>query len=202
MSLPKNLQTALIIVGVSVTIGSSACNLAGDKSSVSQSNIVLPQRRPTRDPNAVKYFESVEEINKIKAVFAEKVGGDLKVLYMNLDDNYAEIQAQNPQKPENVDQFSYRDDAFERTMPVKISGSGKLEDNLIDLKDVALEKIPDLVRDAMERSKDLEDPKPSSVRIDMSSAGKVQINININSTRKNASLVCDAKGGFVRYSRY
>ena len=79
---------------------------------------------------------------------------------MNLAENYAQIQAQDPQKLENVDQYTYRDGAFERIVPVKISGDVKLEDNLISLNDVALEKIPDLVREAMERSKDLENPNP------------------------------------------
>lgn len=201
----KSFQIALAITGISLIVGSSACNFfRQNNSSVSQSDINAsqPQRRPTRVPNAVKYFESVEEINKIKAVFAEKIGGEVKVLYLNLDENYAEIQAQNPQKLENVDQYSYRDDAFERVLPVKISGFGKLEDNLFKLNGVALEKIPELVREAMERSKDLENPKPSGVRIDRNSSGKVEIHLNVNSTRKNAYLVCDAKGNIIKYDRY
>lgn len=201
MSLVK---TSLFVLGIlSILSPCLSCSSANNQA-VSGSNVnsSYPQKRPTRAPDAVKYFESVEEINKIKATFAEKVGGELKVLYLNLHDNYAEIQAQNPQKPENVDQYSYRDDAFERVLPVKISGSGKLEDNLFNLNDVALEKIPELMRDALERSKDLEDPKPSGVRIDINSRGKLEIHLNVSSTRKNAFLVADAKGKFVEYTRY
>lgn len=201
MSLVKTFLFVLSILSVSF-LGSSCSTPNNQAVNGLDANSAQPQRRPTRAPDAVKYFESVEEINKIKAVFAEKVGGELKVLYLNLDDNYAEIQAQNPQKPENVDQYSYRDDAFERVLPVKISGSGKLEDNLFNLKDVALEKIPELMRDAMERSKDLENPQPSSVRIELNHEGKVEIDLNVNSTRKNAFLVADAKGKFIRYTRY
>lgn len=108
-------------------------------------------------------------------------------------ENYAQIQAQDPQKLENADQYTYRDGAFERIVPVKISGDGKLEDNLISLNDVALEKIPDLVRESMERSKDLENPKPSLVRIELDHKGKPEINVSINSTRKNALMVWTPK---------
>jgi len=117
MLLSKPFQTALAIAGISLIVGlSGACNiLRQNDSSVSQANanLIQPQGRPTRDPNAVKYFESVEEINRIKAAFAEKIGGEIKVLEMNLSENYAQIQAQDPKKPENVDQYAYRDGAME-----------------------------------------------------------------------------------------
>ena len=202
----KNFQIARAIIVISLfAIFSSACSsLNQNNSSVSQTNVNIsqPQRRPTRDPNAVKYFESVEEIAKIKAAFAEKIGGEVKILEMNLAENYSEIQAQDPRKPENVDQYTYRDGAMEKVVPVKISGSGKLEDNLFNINDVATEKIPDLVREAMERSKDLEDPKPSLVRLELDHKGKPEINVSISSTRKNALMVCDAKGNVIRYQRY
>jgi hypothetical protein len=103
MSSPKIFQTALAVAGASLIVGAAACNLAGNKSSVGQSNIILPQARPTRDPNAVKYFESVEEINKLKAAFTEKIGGEVKILEMSVAENYAQMQVQDPQKLENVD---------------------------------------------------------------------------------------------------
>jgi len=201
----KPFQIALVITGIFLTIGSSACSfLRQNNSSVSQSNVNAsqPQRRPTRDPNAVKYFESVEEMNKIKAVFAEKIGGELKVMDFTVAENYAITQAQSPQNPENIDQYSYRNDAFEKVVPVKLSGDGKLEDNLFNINDVALEKIPELVREAMERSKDLENPKPQLVRVALDNKGKINISVAINSTRKNASLDADAKGNITGYSRF
>jgi len=205
MTAPKKFQIAFSIFFFSLILGSSACSyLRQNNSPDSQTNVnaLQPQRRPTRDPNAPKYYESVEEIGKIKAAFKERIGGEVKILEMNLAENYSQIQAQDPNKPENVDQYTYRDGALEKVVPVKISGSGKLEDNLFKLDDIALEKIPELMRDTMERSKDLEDPKPSLVRIDLNHQGKVEIHLNVNSARKNAYMVCDAKGKFIRYQRY
>ena len=206
MLIQKKSQVAFSLVAVALIVGSSlACSfLRQNTSSVSQTNVNIsqPQGRPTRDPNAPKYYESVEELNKIKAAFKEKIGGELKILEMNLAENYSQIQAQDPNKPENVDQYTYRDGAMEKVVPVKISGSGKLEDNLFKLDDMPLEKIPDLVREAMERSKDLEEPKPSLVRLDLNHQGKPEIHVSITSTRKNALMVCDAKGNVIRYQRY
>jgi len=199
MLLPKSFQFALAIVGISVVVGASACNLSGNNTSVSQSNIAQPQGRPTRDPNAVKYFESVEEINRSKAAFAEKIGGEIKITKMRIYEDYSEIQAQNPQKPENVDRYTYRNGALEKVVPVQIIGSGNLEDNLFKLNDVAIEKIPELVREAMERSKDLENPKILVVQIVLSTTGIPQILVNVNSTRKNAMMTCDFKGNIISY---
>lgn len=183
----------------------SACNLIRQNdASANQSNAAAsePATRPTRDPNAPKYFESVEEINRIKSAFVDKIGGEVKILHLNLGEAYAEIQAQDPKKPENVDEYTYRNGALEKVVPVKLSGPGKLEDNLFKLNDVALEKIPELVRDALERSKDLENPKSSLVRIELSNDGKIEIHANVSSDRKNAFLVSDAKGKFIEYRRY
>lgn len=199
----KVLRIVLSAVGIfPLLFFFSACNPPLQYQNPGNQPINASSPRPTRPPNAAKYFESVEEINKIKTAFTEKVGGDVKILYLNLSENYSEIQAQDPKKPENVDQYSYRDGAIEKVLPVKLSGSGKLEDNLFKLNDVALEKIPELVRDAMERSKDLENPKPSLVRIELSRDGKIEIHSNISSDRKSAYLVSDAKGKFVEYRRY
>lgn len=197
------LRIVFTFVGVfSTLLLFSACNLMRQNEAPVNQPIAVSSPRPTRDPNAPKYFESVEEINRIKKAFAEKVGGEMKVLHLNMSENYADIQAQDPRKPENVDEYVYRNGAIEKVVPVKLSGPGKLEDNLFKLDDVALEKIPELVREAMERSKDLENPKPSLVRIELSSDGKIEVHANISSDRKNAYLVSDAKGKIIEYRRY
>ena len=209
MLLEKSSRTSSLIAIFIIVIVVSACNLLKSNDSAGQPNSGYPQQQPTRDANAVPYFASVEEINKIKAVFTEKVGGDIKPLYIYFLANYAELQAQDPKKPENVDQYSYRDDAFDRQIPVKLSGPGKLEDNLFNLNDVALEKIPELVKDALERSKDLENPKVSIVRIalnpsfiDQKNENKPEISINIEGTRKNAAMKADAQGKVLDYHKY
>ena len=209
MQFKKSSQTSFLIAIFALVIVVSACNFLKSNDSTGQPNSGYPQQQPTRDANAVPYFSSVEEINKIKAVFTEKVGGDIKPLYIYFLSDYAELQAQDPKKPENVDQYSYRNDVFERQIPVKLSGPGKLKDNLFNLNDVALEKIPELVKDALERSKDLENPKVSIVRIALDpsfitqkSKNKPEIRINIEGTRKNASMTADAQGKVLDYHKY
>lgn len=198
----KYFQTALLIACAFLISGAAACSSAGSNSPSATTGAATPFVMPTRDPNAVKYFQSVEEIKKIKSAFSEKAGGELKVMDFILAENYAVTKAQDPKKPENVDEYTYRDGALEKVVPVRLSGPGKLEDNLLKLDDIALEKIPDLVREAAERSKDLENPEVVLVRIAPSFRGKPEINVDVRSARKNAMLTSDGKGNIVEYKTY
>lgn len=202
MFIKKSFQTALAIGGAAFIFGSSACSLSGDKSAGIQPGAATPFVMPTRDPNAVKYFESADELNRIKAVFAEKIGGEVKVIKLVIDENRVEMQAQDPKKPENVDEYEYRDGVMKPAVPVRLMGGGKLEDNLIKLNDVALEKIPELTREALERSKNLENPKILLVQTHLTTDGKPQILINVESTRKSAMLTCDIKGKVIEYRQF
>lgn len=201
-----------IAVGITAILSFSGCNFIGSNNSAGglSSNSPNLQARPTRDPNAVNYFESVEELNKMKAAFAERVGGKMKVLYIQMGENYAEIQAQDPNKPENVDQYRYRNGEMEKVLPVKLSGPGKLENSLFDYDDVNLDKIPELVAEAKKRAKDLEGMKASGLRIERglmivrkpSDANEPMINISVSGTRKGAYLKADLKGNNLEYKEY
>lgn len=204
MSLSKSFQTALFAAAIFFAAGFSACKTADGNSSAVQPNpVATPFVRPTRDPNAVDYFESADQINRIKAAFTEKIGDDVKFISFQINENYAITKAQDPKKPENVDEYTYRDGAMEKVVPVKLSGPGKLEDNLINLNDVALDKIPELVREALARSKDLEGAKAVQVRVAPDiMKGKPQISVDIVATRKNAMLVSDEKGKIISYKTF
>lgn len=199
MLFAKYFQTALAITSVFIVASSSACNFSDGNSSVGQSNINQSFGQPKRDPNAVKYFESVEEINRSKAAFAEKIGGDIKITSMRIYEDYVEMQAQDPQKPENVDRYTYRNGALDKVDPVELIGGGKLEDNLFKLNDVAIEKIPELTREAMERSKNMENPKILVVQIVLSVSGIPEILVNVKGTRKHVMLTSDIKGNIISY---
>lgn len=91
------------------------------------------------------------------AKFKEKIGGRVKALTLTTyspkySGGFAVLQAQDPQKPENIDSYEYKNDGtVTGPTPVTVSGSGKLEDNLFDLDEVNFAATPALAKEAVSR---------------------------------------------------
>ena len=84
--------------------------------------------------------------------FKGKVGEDFKGLQITVNfnsaSNRAELQAQDPAKPANVDAYEYTGTDVDGPTPVKLTGDGSLEENLFAASEVAWEKLPDLFEQA------------------------------------------------------
>src|SRR5262249_55049837 len=85
--------------------------------------------------------------------FRQTLPGKRKILAFSVSAGSAEIRVQDPAKPENVDGYEY--DASEGKVkgptPVVLMGSGKLEDSLFDLDQVAIDHIPELAKAALQK---------------------------------------------------
>jgi hypothetical protein len=114
------------------------------------------------------------------------------------------IQVQDSQKKENVDSYDYKNRIIADPVPVKLYGGGSLEQNLFKLKEVNLAKIPALIDEAREKSRDLEGAKITHVVIkkDLPFSNKVKIRVYLSGTRKSAWLVADASGKVLEYKTF
>jgi len=83
-----------------------------------------------------------------------KVGGSpVKALHLWVYPGYIKMQAQDPNKKENVDEYRFNGSVEDPT-PVRLLGKpdqAKLEKNLFSLDDVDFSKLPGLIADAKTR---------------------------------------------------
>ncbi|MBI4703567.1 MAG: hypothetical protein HY744_20845 [Deltaproteobacteria bacterium] len=138
-------------------------------------------------------------INAIKA----KVGGSpVKALETIVYPDWAKMQAQDPKKPENIDEYRWRKGTLEAPIPVKLSGNPDLktiETNLYSVDDVDFAKLPSLVDDANKRLA-YEEAKVTHIIVKrgLPFSPDVRIRVYVNSPRKSGSVEYDAKGAMVK----
>jgi hypothetical protein len=77
--------------------------------------------------------------------------GEFKALELvvHVDNGNATLQAQDPGTPANVDEYDYDGTSIDGPSPVKLTGDGKLEDNLFAVGEVAWDKIPAMMQQAV-----------------------------------------------------
>jgi hypothetical protein len=136
------------------------------------------------------------------AKFKEKVGGPLKLLEMLVYPTYAKIQAQDPKKAENVDEYEFRNGKVSDPVPVKIQkmGSGaSLEPNLFPLDEVNLAGFAELITKAVAAAK-IDDGKATHVMIKrgLPFNKDITLRVFIKGTRKDGWVEADAKGNIVK----
>ncbi len=145
-------------------------------------------------PDPKEPLWTAERLPKVLAAYHQALPGKIRVLDLKIYERYARMQVQDPAKPENVDQYDYRGRVSD-LVPVKLAGHGDLEDNLFDLDEVALDRIPALVEEAAARM-----PMEGAtmgyvlVRRGLPFSKDVQITIFMDGTRKSGRLKADAKG--------
>jgi hypothetical protein len=83
------------------------------------------------------------------AAFQAKLG-DFKAIQVTIhtDNGNAEAQVQDPAKPANVDAYDYKGGAVSGPVPVKLTGSGELADNLFAASEIAWDKLPAMMDQA------------------------------------------------------
>ncbi len=152
-----------------------------------------PQARPL--PRGPLWQEA--QLAAMMEAYHQALGKRL-VLELLIYDTASQVKVQDPAKPENVDEYSYSNGEVGKPKPVKLIPEGsdaRLEDNLFDWDKVALDRIPALVEEASRRIK-IEGGVVSmvSVRRKLPFSKAVEIDVDITGTRKNGTLVANAKG--------
>jgi hypothetical protein len=153
---------------------------------------------PPPNPPSVAYLEGTHAADALKQVRA-KVGEPFRVLRISIFDHSVSVQAQDPKKPENVDEYRVTGDQLHGPTPVRLLGltSQKvLEQNLFDPSDVAIEKIPDLVREASEKVvlEGREQSPSVTIRRKLPFEESVSIDVDYSGARKNGYLHTDRHG--------
>lgn len=141
-----------------------------------------------------KLFESEAQINQFLSAVTAAVGTDNpKLLDVKLYDAYAMVQVQDPAKPENIDGYTWRDGKLSEPAPVKIIGSGKIEDNVFPLKDVNFGGLPALTKEILEKMKDVEGGNFTGyvVKRGLPFNKDVEINPLASGTRKSVYIDAD-----------
>lgn len=100
-------------------------------------------RAATTQENLFEGRAAVDLIGK----FSQQLGGKpVRATQLVLYPEYAILQAQDPAKPSHIDRYMYRHGAISDPEPVNVQGlRGKMDDHLVSLNEVALDKLPELI---------------------------------------------------------
>jgi hypothetical protein len=163
-----------------------------------------PRWQASPEPENAEDFFASDALSEFEPKIAEKIGGEVRALDLSIYENNLKIQVQDPKKKENVDSYDYKNGVIAEPVPVRLMGGGSLEQNLFNLKEVNLAKIPELIDEAREKSKDLEGAKVTHVVVkkDLPFSNKVKIRVYLSGTRKSAWLVADASGKVIEYKTF
>lgn len=161
---------------------------------VQEQTVVAPRPRPP----VVSYYEGTHAVEAIQQIRA-KVGEPFRALKIRIDEDSVMVQAQDPKKRENVDEYRILRGELKPAAPVRLLGRSDqetLEANLFDPTDVDFTKIPDLVREANEKI-ELEGREIGGISIgrDMFDDDRpIIVDVNYRGSRKNGYLRADRKG--------
>ncbi len=123
--------------------------------------------------------------------FHAKIGaGAIKVTSLNLAPEYANIEAQDPQHPENFDDYDYRDGAVGKPRPEKNVDLERVRQDLFDLDAVPFDRVPEAIAAALAAAK-IDDGRAKSIYVRRRDE-QLRLSVTIDGTRKNATVELDA----------
>jgi hypothetical protein len=122
-------------------------------------------------------------------------GSDIKALELAVHPGRMVLQAQDPKQPGRVMQYEYRDGKVLKPISVRLAGTGKLEDNLFPLDEVALDELPRLAKEAvLELDPDNGKVDYVLVRRNLPHTMDIQIRTYIDSPAKDGYVDADERG--------
>ncbi len=137
-----------------------------------------------------------------KAVDEMKAKGGAPLMIfqnVNFSPEFISFKRQDQKKPENVDDFTWHaSQGWTGPTPVKLSGGGKLSDNLFNAEEVNWEAIPDFVAQVEKeaQAQGVDKAKISSIMVMFNVRGqKLYFSASVKGERKDASADGDVKTG-------
>lgn len=192
ISSTRTFALAVLILAFAVL----GCRNLTKRTSYSNNNNRGTTSTPTRTNADENLFEQ-GRMKEVVAMFEKEVGGDTKVLQFTIYKNFSTLQAQDPNKPENVDEYTYRNGKVDKR-PVKLYGSGKLEDNLFPLSDVNMDAVSTLADEIQNKAKEngIEGAKDPYMIIkkNLPFSNKVIWRLYLSGTRKDVRIEADVNG--------
>jgi hypothetical protein len=137
--------------------------------------------------------------------FKKKLGGSVKALSLELEREVAILRAQDPNKPQNVDEYRYVRGIVMGPNPIQLNLLERnLDQTLFNLEEINLAATEALAKAAVERTA-VEGGKVTKMMIerglsfatDMTKTGTVRWQITVEGTRENASATADVKGNIL-----
>ena len=198
---------ALVALSV-ILLAGLGCNLADRLKASDNSGSTSPERPTTDRPTASKadsktpIFGDAGTLADFVAQLKETVGAeDPNVLKLLVYESHVSIQVQDPNKPENVDSYTYRNGSLGSATPVKLIGGGKLEENVFRLSEVNIAALPTLTEEVMGKLSDIEGGSMVGYSIGRGLPFDKNIGISplVNSSRKSISAKADKNGKLTKW---
>jgi hypothetical protein len=175
------------VLGVISILGSSACNQRAIESWLSQS----PSDSEPSLYSEANFGRAVSEIKK-------RVPSPIDTLSLLVYSDRVVLQARDPGTRNNVVQYVYRAGSVSEPVPVKLIGTGKLDDNLFPLDAAKLDAVPKLVHSAQAKANI---PEGTVVRVllkrNLPESMDIQFRVFVTSQRRDAYVDADQQGNLV-----
>lgn len=166
----------------------TACNQRAIESWLSQSE--SGETQPSLYSEA-PYARALAELKK-------RVPAPIEALSLLVYPDRLVLQARDPAAKNNVLQYVYRAGTVAEPVPVKLIGTGKLDDNLFPFDAAKLEALPNLVRDARAKANI---PEGNVVRVllkrNLPESMDIQFRVFVTSQRRDAYFDADQQGNLI-----
>jgi hypothetical protein len=145
-----------------------------------------------------------KEATKKMAAEMKARGGTPLMLFqhVNLDSDFVRFIRQDQKKPANVDEFMWSaTTGWKGPTPVRLTGAGKLEDNIYNADRVNWEAIPVFYANVekMAKEKGMEKLKTDGIMIYFNDPDDIKFSATVKAERNEASATGDIKTGEVTY---
>lgn len=155
------------------------------------------------DPNANLLATPGAAAEVIDAIVEDL--GTLRVSEVIVYDTYVYFDAQDPQKPENFDEYLWRGGGIEDISPINVAGQSQedLEAELFPIQAVAWNRVPELVTAALTET-NLEGGQVGAVFVSRNSYNdnSVLIRIGVSGARRNGNLEATSDGTIISVETY
>jgi hypothetical protein len=154
-----------------------------------------PADRATLPATAAGPMWSEPQFSSMLQAYRQQLPGKRKALEFEITDERARLQVQDPAKPQNVDQYEYRQGRLTGPTPVQLMGeTDHLGENLFAWDEVAAERIPELAKTALAKVP-IEDGRIVQVRVGRGIVHReVHISVALQGPRGFGGLTADSKG--------
>lgn len=177
-------RRALLLLGAACAVG---CNQRAIESWLSQSE---------GTEGGSLYTEAA--FSRAMAELKKHAPSPIEALSLLVYPDHAVLQARDPAAPKTVVQYVYRAGVVAPPVPVKLLGTGNLDDNLFPLESVKLSTVPKLTRDAKAKANI---PEGVVARVllkrNLPETTDIKFRVFVTSQRRDATLEADQTGRLI-----
>ena len=188
MTSSSPLRTRRQVLLTFFAVGAAGCNQKAIESWLTQSD--------GSEAGASLYTETA--FSRAMAELKKHAPSPIEALSLLVYPDHAVLQARDPASPKSVVQYVYRGGTVTSPVPVKLLGTGKLDDNLFPLESVKVAVVPKLSRDAKLKANI---PEGLVTRVllkrNLPESMDIQFRIFVTSQRRDATLEADSTGKLI-----